>query len=529
MKKPETSSEYFAAIRLRCRTDLGLFAEIFFPHFHTHKPNRFHQDYDLAASSPVRGYRRAWAAPRGSAKSVKAALIKPIHDVCYSLEQFVIIISATDPLAAQKLKDIRDEILTNGMLKVVYGLHFETKKPGETAFIAHTWTNKTYFMSVGRGAQIRGIRFGPHRPTKLVCDDMEHSEKVYSEKQREKTEVYFKEDVGKLGNENTNIEVIGTILHRQSLLSGLLKNPSYQSKKYQSIEVWPENKQLWEQWESIYMDIQNDERVDDARCFYLQNQEAMDKGAVVLWPDKEPLEYLMKEMLEIGKKSFMKEKQNDPMGADDKVFDQMFWYREEANGIKIEETGEVIPFDVLKNACYGALDPCTGQNKASKSKMTDFACILAGYKCPKGRLLVHYDWTKRLPPTQQINQIFEANDRFHFEKFAVETNLYRDLLLPNIQDEKKRREEAAKTIIRIPFYDIVNTENKDKRIHRLEPKVAHKWILFNRALSSEFVNQFEAYPFGDHDDVLDCCEMLYNLIHNRYKAGIVNTSLMHGR
>lgn len=522
-------NERNSAIRLRCETDLEVFAEIFFPHFCTHPRNRFHADYDALATNNIRGYRRAWAAPRGSAKSVKVALIKPIHDTCYALEKFILIVSSTDPLAAQKLKDIRDEILSNGMLETVYGLHFKTKKPGETSFIAHTKTSRTYFMSVGRGAQVRGVRFGPHRPTKIICDDMEHSEKVYSERQREKTDIYFKEDIGKVGNEDTNIEVIGTILHRQSLLSELLVNPTYQSKKYRSIEEWPVNKELWNKWESIYMNIQDDNRTNNAHEFYLQHKEEMDKGALVMWPEKEPLEHLMKEMMEIGKRSFMKEKQNDPMGSDDKVFENMFWYREEANGLRIEETGELIPLDILKNSCYGAMDPSTGQNRASKNRLADYACILTGFKCPKGRVLVHNDWTKRKPPTQQIDQIFELNERFHYEKFAVETNLYRDLLLPNIQAERKRREEKSKSIIKIPFYDVVNTENKDQRIHRLEPKVAHKWILFNRALSHDFVNQMEEYPYGDHDDCPDTLEMLFNLVHNRYKTGEINTSVMRGR
>jgi predicted phage terminase large subunit-like protein len=521
---PKQDDVYKKTIYERCKTDLDLFSYLFFPHYCTHENNQFHKDYDEISSIIVRGYRRAWAAPRGSAKSVKAVLIKSIHDACYGLEQFILIVSNTDPLAAQKLKDIRDEILSNDRLKDFYGIHFKTKKPGETAFIVHCQKFRTYFMAVGRGAQIRGVRFGPHRPTKIICDDLEHSEKVYSEKQREKTENYFREDIGKVGNEKTNIEVIGTILHRESLLSGLLKNPAYQSKKYQSIIQWPERKDLWDQWEKIYMNLQDNNRLESSNLYYQDHEAEMLQGSLVLWPEKEPLIHLMKEILEIGKRSFMKEKQNDPLGADDRVFENMYWYREVTGGIQIEETGEIIKWEVLINKCYGALDPCTGQSKVSKNKMPDFASIVTAYHEPKGRILIHHDWTKRKPPTQQIDQIFELHDKYQYEKFAVETNLYRELLLPNIIDEKKRREAKTNKIIRIPFYDIVNTENKDKRIHRLEPKVAHKWILFNRALSHEFINQFEEYPHGDHDDCPDCVEMIYNLIHNRYKVSGLSIS-----
>jgi predicted phage terminase large subunit-like protein len=529
IRENHDNETYWQAIKDRCETDLDLFSTYFFKHYCTHKPNEFHRDFEKQAEKIVRGYRRAWAAPRGSAKSVKVSLIKPIHDACYALEQFILIISATDSLAVQKLKDIRDEILSNDLLRCIYGISFDKRNPGETAFIVNTENSKIYFMAVGRGAQIRGVRFGPHRPTKIICDDIEHSEKVYSEKQRDKTESYFKEDIGKVGDENTNIEVVGTILHRQSLLAKLLINPAYSSKKYKSIIEWSGEKELWNEWEKIYMNIMDETRLENANAFFEQNKDAMLKNTRVMWPEKESYVHLMKELMEIGKRAFMKEKQNDPLGADDRVFENIAWYVEIPQGIQIEETKEIIEWDYIKNRCCGALDPSTGQTKSSQSRLGDFACLLVAYQEPKGRLLIHWDWTKRIPPTQQIEQIFEAHHRFNFEKFGVETNLYRELLLPNIIAEKKLRERKENKIIKIPFYDIINTENKDKRIHRLEPKIAHKWILFNKALSHEFINQITEYPHADHDDCPDCLEMIWNLVHNKYKASPLSISAMSGR
>jgi phage terminase large subunit-like protein len=83
--------------------------------------------------------------------------------------------------------------------------------------------------------------------------------------------------------------------------------------------------------------------------------------------------------------------------------------------------------------------------------------------------------------------------------------------------------------LKIPFYDVVNYEQKDKRIHRLEPKVAHGWILFNENLSSEAHNQLLDYPYIDHDDFLDSTEMLYSLVHGSYKASAVSLDAMSSR
>lgn len=525
-KASDDEEVFFELIRIRCEDDLRLFGGIFFPHYCTKPWNEFHEEYFQTTRFGERRIRRAWASPRGSAKSTLISLIKPIHDAAYGFEKFLLLISNKDDLAAAKTKDIRDEILTNGMLRCTYGLHFETRKPPVSAFTILAPEHEMHVVAAGAGTQIRGIRYREARPSKIICDDFEHSERVYSELQRQKLENYFFEDVGKVGDEETNIEFVGTSLHKQALLEKLLRNPRYQGKKYRSIKTWPQNTDLWNKWENIYMDIGDDNRVQKAEKFFEDNKEAMLDGFTVMWPEKEPPYDLMLERMEIGHRAFMKEKQNEPLGAEDKVFERILWYKETAKGIIIEHTGEEISWDKLRNNAYGAMDPATGQTKPTGKKMGDYAVMAMGYKDPKGRLLVHADWTKRRPPTSQINAIFDYHERFEFQKFGVETNLYRNLLLPNIIDERKRREKSARKIIRIPFYDIENTENKDKRIHRLEPKVSHGWILFNRALSHEFVSMFDEYPHADHDDAPDAVDMLWGLVHNRYKVSPISLNAM---
>ena len=84
-----------------------------------------------------------------------------------------------------------------------------------------------------------------------------------------------------------------------------------------------------------------------------------------------------------------------------------------------------------------------------------------------------------------------------YVKFVVETNLYRGLLLENINRERKNREREQKKkgvkewAIKVPFYEIDNRENKTKRIYTLEPKVSNGWICFNRSLSIDFMNMIE--------------------------------------
>jgi len=109
-------------------------------------------------------------------------------------------------------------------------------------------------------------------------------------------------------------------------------------------------------------------------------------GTVVMWPEKESYLDLMIEMEEIGRRAFMKEKQNDPVGANDTIFENFHWYREEQDGLRIESNGALIPWKNLLSV--GAIDPATGQNgsKVRKGKLPDYTCIPLGYKDLKKRL-----------------------------------------------------------------------------------------------------------------------------------------------
>jgi predicted phage terminase large subunit-like protein len=519
----------------RCATDLELFSVAYFPHYCQFEFNEFHRDTFSLVQFMERAVRRARAAPRGYAKSTLSALIKPIHDVCYGLETFIVIISNTQSQADGKLKDIRAEILENSALASDYGINFPRKNVGETQYVVHCGKHRCMFASFGAGVEIRGIRFGSERPSKIVVDDSEHSEEVLNEAIRQKYEDWYFKVVSHIGNEKTNIDFVGTVLHRESLLTKLLNNPAYSGKLYKAVINWSERQDLWDKWTQIYTNLDNPNRLAESELFYKQNEDNLLKGTKVLWPEKEPYVYLMKQMVEMGRRAFFNEKQNEPVGGDEQLFQTIRWYRETEEGLYIEHTGVTVPWANFKDQngrwlnAYAVLDPATGQTKAKSNKKSDYACIPTGLKDGKGRLFVHRDWTKRASPTKQIEAIFEHHLEFDYQKFGVETNLYRNLLLPNIVKERQEREKATKKVIQLPFYDIENVDNKEKRIYTLEPKTTHGWILFNRALSQEFIGMLEAFPHGDHDDGPDALEMLWGLVNNRYKAASLSISPMGGR
>lgn len=522
-----------AATRVRCETDFQTFVEMFFAHYCKYPFNQFHRDVFERYGQFQVARREIDGAPRGYAKSTLKSLLKPIHDVCYGIEKYILLVSCKQDQANDKLKDIRREFSHNDALVSVYGIRFSRANPGESGFEVSSDAGKCLFKAVGSRTEVRGLRYGEYRPTKIVLDDVEDSEESQNAELRQKLKDWYFEVIRNLGTNETNIELVGTVLHRDSLLKNLEKNPAYSSRIYKSVISWASNQKLWDEWEKIYTDIGNDAREKDSDMFYVEHKEEMLKGVEVLWPEKEPYIHLMKEKIEIGRRAFMKEKQNEPIASEDALFDNIWWFHEEGEDFVIERTGQRVPKAHLIERC-GVIDPATGESRRSKAGL-DFTSIVGGYSDPKGRLFVYDDFTKREKPTEYIKQIFEFHERLNFDKFGVEMNLYRNLLMENIVRERKEREASRKKAgmpnwgVRIPFYEIESREKKEKRIYTLEPKVNHGWILFNRTLSVEFMNQVQDFPKGDHDDAPDALEMLWGMVNNRYKASPISMQAMGTR
>ncbi len=537
-KDRKTAHEW---IKIRCSEDFELFCRLFFRHYCALEFNKFHRDTFDFFQEHKRAIRSVDCAPRGYAKSTLKTLLKPLHDICYGLEKYILFISATKAQSNQKLKDVRAEILDNVALCDVYGLGFESKRPGTEAFQVQTPDGSIYLQTVSSGTEIRGLRFREYRPTKIILDDVEDSEEVNNPELREDLYNWLMEVVANLGTKETSIEIVGTVLHRDSLLMRLTRNPAYRSRIYKAVIQWSTRQDLWDEWRRIYHDLDDDKRAEKAFKFFEKNKKEMLKDTEVLWPEKESYYDLMLEMEEKGRRAFMKEKQNAPLPSDEALFDNIWWYREETRkgvkGFLIERTNSFIPMESLE--AFGALDPATGEGSNKKGKGLDYATISSGYKqflngggC---RLFVHADFTKKAKPSRYIRAIFEHHQMMSFVKFAVETNLYRGLLMENIKRERKNVEKELKKTgvkqwaIRVPFYEIDNRENKIKRIFTLEPKINNGYILFNRALSIDYMNMIEEFPKADHDDAPDSLEMLWGLVNNRYKPSAINLNLMGSR
>ncbi len=505
-------------MKIRCETDLPLFCTVFFPH-HCRAPFsalhrhlfRLHRRQMHRPLLERRGCNYAIAAPRGYAKSTLVSLLLPIHDILYGSEGYILLLSATLPQSIGKLKNIRAELARNRALRQCYA-----PRLGRTA-ARQLLANDLAIEAFSVGTELRGVAWRQFRPTKIILDDIEDSEGVESPQQREKLALWFNEVLENVGNGYTNIVVVGTLLHSDSLLANILKRPDFYSRVFRAVESWAADTALWEQWRQRFNNLADPDRLENARAFFDARRAAMLDGAKVLWPEKEDYYDLMTQLAARGRKAFFQEKQNDPRRSDARIFDPATFRRFERAPMtnllapipdpapstasdrspRLPSPRSAIALSDLTT--FGFLDSSLGIPTG------DFAAIATVGRDPHGYLYVLDVWMERAAPTRQIEKVFDLHELWHYRLFGFEANCFQSLLAQPIADERLRRRNTGRPWD-LAVVEVTHRENKLRRIAALETLISNGWLLFSNTLSEDFLRQCAQFPGGAHDDGLDALE-----------------------
>ena len=263
---------------------------------------------DCAAMLAEKGTRSAIAAPRGHAKSTVMSLQNVLHAALFGYKRYILLVSDTEAQAVSFLDAIKNELETNERILADFG-----EQPGKTWKTGSILlTNGCRIDAVGSGQKLRGRRNYERRPDLILCDDIENDEGVRTAEQRQKTADWFWKAVCKSGDSYTDILVIGTILHHDSLLAGLLENPGFQSRKYRAV-LSDAPSPLWTDWERLASDLTDPDREKTAHAFYFKHRKEMLAGSKVLWPEKLSYYDLRLMRLTEGDAAFNSEMQNQPI------------------------------------------------------------------------------------------------------------------------------------------------------------------------------------------------------------------------
>lgn len=427
-------------------------------------------------------------APRGHGKSTLSSVAIPTWAALYGKKKFTYFISANGDTAANFLDKVKKALESPEIIQDFGKQKGRTWNADFINLINGSWVGCTGWKS-----GIRGIN-KDRRPDLIICDDLEDKGTLESESLRAKLEISFNEEIGRLGDFDTDMFYIGTLLSTDALLARVIQQPSWKVLFYKRVLSFPENEDLWEKWRGIYRDMTNTNRIDDAYNFYLTNKEEMIKGSKVLWEGKTPedkMKYkgayygVMLDRESFGEDAFQKEDQNNPQSAKGKPFKNLKYWDEWPEGIK-----------KLKLA----VDPSEG--KGDSSAYIVGGELNGGCFIKDSKLALHN-------PYEIMDQIIWFVKEYQaIDEIILESNLFKDLL----------KTELIKKLCEADCYRMVThiraTDNKEIRILKLEPDITGGKILFNKlnVTFNEEIKDFSIKPKCKHDDAPDSLQLLHKTL-----------------
>lgn len=475
----------------RAEHDFEYFAHTYFPHyFSIEGKNKLHEHLEEVFTQVTLsddGEKHAIAAPRGHAKTTYTAQLFPLWCIVFNKKRFIVEISDAVELVEGNLEAIKVELEDNENLRAdfpdVCGVG-PVWKVGE--FVTK---NKVKMKAFGSGKRLRGVKFGVYRPDLAILDDLENDTNVRSKAQRDKLEDWVDEAVLNLGSADRTMDVIyiGTILHRDSVLSRKLKLQFWNPKKFQSIITFPKRMDMWEEYGFIYKNM----GVGEANRYYNKNKKEMSEGAEVLWKEALPIDKLMQIRAE-NPKAFNKEQMNNPLSDAQKFKkEKMHFY---STPPKCDQY-------------FMWVDP------AGDKKKSDYTAItVVGIHKQQRKGYVLESHVEVMPARKIINKVIEFQKLYKCKIVGVETNGGQFFLKGWLL------EAAFDARVHLPLKGINNYQNKEARIEELELPIENGEILMHKS-HTLLISQLEEFPEGDNDDAPDSLQGAYMISKLSKKRG----------
>lgn len=526
-----TPAETRDALHVRCRSDLALFGVTFAGERLPLPYNAFHLDVihrdKLGWTERTRPRRIADAAPRGNAKSTLESFVSLLHDAVYGLEVFVGIISTTYDLSEDLVSDLYNVFTSPDQYEYFHAVYGPFNvKGGKTDFVVSCPGQDprgTRFAAYSFGGSIRGSKHAGLRFSKVVIDDGEHPDKVRSPAQRAKTWDYLTKDILKAGDRFSIFRVVGTVLHPDSMLSRLISNGpgglGWSSRRWRSVISWPERSDLWATCRELWADLTDPDREETAARYYQRHRAEMDRGARVLWPEKESLYDLHVMLWTDGAASFNSEKQNEATDPERQIFYPQRWRRCTFDGATITTSrGRRVHLSEAQIAVW--LDP----RASEQTQRRDYAALAVAARDRHGYVYLLSVDMRRDDVPGQIARIWGAYDLYNNRaRYGYEDNGFQVLMGREFERVREQR-RAASMASACGLQGYTSTTNKIDRIASLAPRLDNGWIEVEAGVSAEVIEQFRQIPTGGHDDGPDAAERAIWLVDGGGAARAVTGS-----
>lgn len=425
----------------------------------------------------------AIAAPRGFGKTTLIGLCFTGRKALFRHAPYIVYISATAAEAAQKVKTLARELTENELVKSLFGNLQGVKwaeEKGEIELVDEHGKPFCFIQAKGAGNQIRGLKWGKHRPSLFLVDDLESKDDAQSEEQRKKLKKWFFGDLlGALDNSDSStsrVVLIGTVVHQDALLSNLID----------------------EKTDFDFADAEQEEManlVNNRERFHTVRLEACNDNYESIWPEFISTEsiraraeaYRQRGLLDI----FFMEFRNMVIAGEEAAFQQsMFrYYREQSSEFESELKANEIDTVII-------VDPAKTANTTS-----DFTAITAiGFNSTKNKIYFRDCINKRLAPDEIFKEAVDMAKRFKTHIIGMEVTGLNNFVTYPFQ------QYIASQSYYINVVDIKAIRAKDLRIAALVPLYRMGCIYHNEDLHvrGSLESQLLSFPYSKYWDVMDC-------------------------
>lgn len=391
-------------------------------------------------------------ATRGFGKTSICSFGFPAKRILFQESKFIVPVSCSSTSAVMQAENLKRELVQNKQLQQVGFPPIESK----FNFARDMWDTSTGIrvMPRGRGQQIRGLLYGNHRPDLIIVDDIEDTETVRSEEQRQKLKDWFFSDlmlaVDKSKN-NWRIVVVGTVLHEDSLLASLAEDPS---------------------WHTVHVEICGDD-------------------CTSRWPEFMTTQALLEEMERYRAQGlldvFYREFRNILVSPDTACFrSSYFQYYEE--GTK-EFASAIKPH--LENVVL--IDPA----KTVSPHSADSAIVGVGVDTINQGIYVRDLVSGKFHPDEMYDHIFKMCERLRATVIGLEVTSLNEFITWPFMNEMRRRGL---------HYEVVELKargQKEDRIRALIPLYRMGQVYHNKACCLKLESQLVSFPKSKLWDCMD--------------------------
>lgn len=190
----------------------------------------------------------AVAAPRNHAKSTSLTHDYGLAVGLFREQDYIIVLGATEEMAIDHLGDIASELRSNDDLIREFGIKQFLVDQKTDIIVEFTDGHQMRYIARGAEQKIRGKKWNGKRPGLIIGDDIEDDEQVESKERRDKFDRWLMRAAKQALRDGGKMRIHGTILHEDSALSKIMRQPSWKVLKYRAHKsfddfsemLWPE-------------------------------------------------------------------------------------------------------------------------------------------------------------------------------------------------------------------------------------------------------------------------------------------------